>query len=390
MKRINGWRLRGKWLCVMLTALMGVCLLFHCNAANAVLLPEEFIKYRIWIDRPNSTLSMYIQSEGEYSYVMGQDKETLQHWLALIAGHGEIKWQVTNALPEYYCGATEINGIAYILVSRMGIPIEERTPYLQPITRDGIKQEPITLPSWVADATMIKSSDSLLFFSRRPQPLTIAEYDQHMVPVWEKQVTVGENMINYFMNVVETDEGYALLGPSRYGQDAVLSQLDWNGHHLWTKTYAGMGWVSATPASQGRLILLCEQADGQDAARRYSLLVLDSDDATVDQHGLEIPEESIELRGILMLSNGILACGARQYGDKAPEIVLLFLDDAYQVQFVADVPQLKDTISQISLTENGMITLLGIGTGDNGQASGYVTGYTIDIEALRLWLTTNE
>ena len=58
---------------------------------------------------------MYIQSEGEYSYVMGQDKETLQHWFALIAGNGEIKWQVTNALPEYYCGATEFNGIRIYL-----------------------------------------------------------------------------------------------------------------------------------------------------------------------------------------------------------------------------------------------------------------------------------
>ncbi|MEG1092106.1 MAG: hypothetical protein RSE38_12295 [Acinetobacter sp.] len=386
MKRINNWHVYMKRLCVMLIALIGIGSVFSCRCASATSLPDEFIKSKVFVNRPNSTLRMYIPL-GEIGCVMGQDQTTHQDWFALITERGEIKWQITNAMPEYYCGAMERDGMIYILVSSLGIPLAERTPYLLPLTLDGIKQTPVFLPSWIADAIMMKASDALLFFSRSTSPLTVAKYDDQLAQIWEKEITGFENKVDFFFDAIETSEGYALLGASRYGQDAVIATLDTDGYPLWTKTCKDMGCVSSAVTSHGELIVLCEQTGDDDEATQYSLLVLDSKGALIHEQRLGISDENLEFRSILLLPNGFLLCGARQYSDKAPETALLFLDDTYRALTIVDVPAIKDTLCQAALMSNDRLAILGIGTGDAGQANGYVVGDMIELDALCHWLT---
>lgn len=386
MERVNNWHVYMKRLCVMLIALIGIASVFACRCAGATSLPDEFIKSKVWVDRPNSTLRMYIPL-GEVGCVMGQDQATHQDWFALITERGEIKWQITNAMPEYYCGAMEREGIIYILVNSIGIPLAERKPYLLPLTLDGIKQTPVFLPSWIADAIMMKASDALLFFSRSASPLIVAKYDDQLAQIWEKEITDFENKVDFFFSAMETNEGYVLLGASRYGQDAVIAALDTDGHPLWTKTYKDMGCVSSAATSHGELIVLCEQTGGDDEATQYSLLVFDSYGALIREQGLGILDENLEFRNLLLLPNGFLLCGARQYSDKAPETALLFLDDTYRALTVVDVPAIKDSLCQVALVSNDRLALLGIGTGDAGQANGYVVGDIIELDALWHWLT---
>lgn len=301
---------------------------------------------------------------------MGTSAQGLQDWIAFASSDNELVWTVSCPASSYYSGAVQGDDFVYVFVNEYGKPIADRKPYLLPIAINGTQYAPIYLPSWTADASIVKAESNIFVYSNGTAPMKAALFDTTLDVLWEVESDQVPKALDQIVDFCQFGEDYVLLASSSEGNGNGLIFIDSRDKHVEVRELCHDGYATAIACSEDEICILLNKQQGTQSS--YDVVITNRNGDKEAKQEVISKSEDITLTDMYVGEQGYLYIGSRHDGSKPPEVVVVqhnIQKEGVQIQDIADV---KDTMSQAFVLSDNTVMVWGISAGEDGQGDGRI------------------
>lgn len=328
-------------------------------------------------DCTNSTYRMSMPRSDGSCYIMGTSTDELRDWISYASSDGEIMWTVACPASSYYSGAVQVDDLVYVLVNEYGKPVADRKPYLLPITIDGTQHTPIYLPSWTADASIVKVDSGILIYSNSTIPMKATLFDTTFNVLWEIESDRIPQGLNQIVDFCQFGKDYVFLVSNSEGNENGLVFIDRNGKSVEVRNLRHDGYATAIACNQDAMYVLLNEQQGELSS--YYLVATNRNGDNDTKHVVLSKSADITLTDLFVSEQGYLYSGSRNYGSRPPEVVVVQHNIQTESIQVQDITEVKDTMSQTIVLSNNTIMVWGIHAGEDGQGDGRIICITYSL-----------
>lgn len=325
------------------------------------------------LDFTERSYSMSLPQSDGSCYIMGTGLQLqTENWFAHVSKDGTIDWTISCPDSHFYRGAVQVNDTAYLIIDEYGMPVEQRKPYLLPISANGVQGDPIALPAWMSDATIMSVDAGILVYSHNVSPLKVALLDTSFRTLWSLETTKVPR--NFYLTdaCASYENGYVLLAFNQNERENALLFIDEGGEYAKTQVLRDEGAGIAIVAEQDAFHILIARR-GMDTSVSYDLLTTDHNGICKTKKTILSNSPDVTFNTLLLCKQGYLLGGSRANDTTQPKALLAFTPFAGEKLQIQDIPEITALEAcQFYMDTDHAIMVLGSHTGESGTADGRI------------------